>query len=175
MLALPRTGTARMPVSSRPSHRRAAFATLLLPALLSACGSGPVRRVSEPAARIQQLTVQANGQWSVELRLENFSSVPMRFDTVDLALGVGGTAAGRLRANPALGIGPESADTATVLLTPDTAAKLVAADALAARRALAYTLSGTVTATPDEGRARSYPIERSSELNPAPGLPGVLR
>lgn len=146
-----------------------------LAALLAGCASGPARRVSEPAARIQQLTVQASGQWSVELRLENFSSVPMRFDAVDVALAVAGTPAGRLQASPALGIGPESADTVTVVLNADTAAKVVVADALAARRAVAYTLSGTVTATPEEGRARSYAIERSSELNPAPGLTGVLR
>lgn len=150
-------------------------AAVAVAVLLAACSSGPVRRVSEPTARIQQLTVQADGRWSVELRMENFSSIPMRFDAVDLALSVAGTPAGRLQANPALTIGPESADTALVTLAPATGAKLAAADALAGRRALAYALSGTVTATPDEGRARSYAIERASELNPAPGLPGVLR
>ncbi|HET9187635.1 MAG TPA: hypothetical protein VFN80_06750, partial [Acidothermaceae bacterium] len=81
-------------------------------ALLAACASGPVRRVSEPAARIQQLTVQPNGNWSVELRLENFSSVPMRFDAVDIAVAVAvaNEAAGTLRAQPGVTIGPESAD-----------------------------------------------------------------
>lgn len=154
---------------------RVALTALAAAALVTACSSGPVRRVSEPAARVQQLTVQADGRWSVELRLENFSSVPMRFDGIDLALGVAGTPAGRLQARPAVAVGPESADTTTALLSPDAAAKLVVADALAGRRSVAYTLSGTVNATPDEGRARDYRIERASELNPAPGLPGVLR
>ena len=58
---------------------------LVLMAALSACGGGgPVKRVSEPAAGIQQLTVRADGSWSVDLRLDNYSSVPMRFDTVTL-------------------------------------------------------------------------------------------
>ena len=50
-------------------------------ATLSACGGGgPVKRVSEPQVGIQQLTVKADGSWSVDLRIDNFSSVPMRFD-----------------------------------------------------------------------------------------------
>ena len=61
----------------------------LVLAALAACKSGPVRRVSEPAARIQQLTVKADGSWSVDLRLENFSSIPMQFDRVDLQLKLG--------------------------------------------------------------------------------------
>src|SRR5690606_3602572 len=40
--------------------------------LLAACSSGPVRRVSEPSASIQQLTVRADGSWSVDLRLQNY-------------------------------------------------------------------------------------------------------
>lgn len=142
---------------------------------VAACASGPVRRVSEPTVRIQQLTVQANGQWTVELRLENFSSIPMRFDSIDLAVGLGGAQAGRLSATPALTIGPESADTLSVNLTPAAGAKLAAADALAGRRSVDYTLVGTVAATPDEARQRMYEIERNSALSPAPGLPGVLR
>lgn len=142
---------------------------------LAGCASGPARRVSEPAARVQQLTVQADGRWSVELRLENFSSIPMRFDRVDLAMTLGGAEAGRLSANPALTIGPESADTITVALAPAAAGKLAAADALASRRGVDYTLAGTLAATPDEGKQRSYDIDRSSALSPAPGLPGVLR
>lgn len=143
--------------------------------LLAGCASGPVRRVSEPAARVQQLTVRADGTWSVELRLENFSSIPMRFDDVDLALAVGGYDAGRLSARPALSIGPESADVVDVTLRPAVEAKIAAADALAAGRTLQYTLRGTLRATPEDGRERGFDIERSSALSPAPGLPGVLR
>lgn len=144
-------------------------------ALLAACGSGPVRRVSEPAARIQQLTVQPNGNWSVELRLENFSSVPMRFDAVDIAVAVADQAAGTLRAQPGVTIGPESADVITVALQPSAGAKLAVADALSGGKSLAYALTGKVDATPDERSQRSFEIKRISALSQAPGLPGVLR
>ncbi|MCM2335613.1 MAG: LEA type 2 family protein [Pseudomonas sp.] len=149
--------------------------SLALIALLSACASGPVRRVSEPAARIQQLTVQASGGWSVELRLENFSSVPMRFDAVDIAVAVADQAAGNLQARPGVTIGPESADVITVALQPSAGAKLAVADALSAGRGLPYALTGKVDATPDQRGQRSFEIKRSSTLSPAPGLPGVLR
>lgn len=157
---------------------RAILPTLLLAlccVALSACGAGPVRRVSEPAASIQQLTVRADGSWSVELRIDNFSSVPMRFDTLGLALGVGSAAAGTLQGSPGFTIGPESADVTTLTLAPSSDARLVVADALAARRALAYTLKGQVEAAAQDGKPRSYVIERSSALSPVPGLPGVLR
>lgn len=143
--------------------------------LLGACSHGPVRRISEPAALIQQLTVREDGRWSVELRIENFSSIPMRFDSVDLALAFGDNEAGHVTAQPAISIGPESADVVTTVFTPQLAGKLAVAEALAGGRGIAYTLSGSITATPDEARQRSFEVKRGSQLNPAPGLPGVLR
>ena len=148
---------------------------LLLCAMLAGCGGGPVRRVSEPAASIQQLTVRADGSWSVDLRINNFSSVPMRFDNVSLAVAVGGESAGTLQGQPAISIGPESADIATLALVPTSAARIAVADALSSRKSLAYTLKGNVDATPEAGKSRSFDIERSSALNPVPGLPGVMR
>lgn len=143
---------------------------------LAGCSSGPVRRVSEPSARIQQLTVRADGQWSIDLRIENFSSIPMRFDAIDLHLAVAQQAdAGQVRAQPGLSIGPESADIITVTLAPQAAGKIAAADALASGRSVPYTLRGRVDATPAEGKQRAFDIERNSVLSPAPGLPGVLR
>ena len=143
--------------------------------MLAGCATGPVRRVSEPSARIQQLTVRADGSWSAEVRIENFSSIPMRFDALELALGIGDNAAGTLAAQPGLPIGPESADVVTVMLKPQAAAKLAIADALAGGRSVTYTLKGSLDATPDEGKRRSFKIDRTSALSPAPGLPGVLR
>lgn len=148
---------------------------LVCAAMLAACASGPVRRVSEPAARIQQLTVQADGNWSAELRIENFSSIKMRFDAVQMNLKVAGADAGAVTVAPALTIGPESADVLKVAITPTVAAKLAVADALAASKSIDYALAGTVSVTPDEQRQREFKIERTSSLSPAPGLPGVLR
>ena len=53
--------------------RHALIATAVL--ALASCGGGPVKRVSEPAAGIQQLSVRADGRWDVVVRLDNFSSV----------------------------------------------------------------------------------------------------
>ncbi|MDQ3618307.1 MAG: hypothetical protein M3374_06305 [Pseudomonadota bacterium] len=151
------------------------IALLICAAVLASCASGPPRRVSEPSASIQQLTVRADGSWSTELRIENFSSIPMRFESLKLALTVNEAAAGDLQAQPGLTIGPESADIITVTLAPAAAAKLAVADALAGGRSVAYSLEGRIGAAPDEGRLRDYAIQRRSALSPAPGLPGVLR
>jgi hypothetical protein len=143
--------------------------------LLAACSSGPVRRVSEPAVNIQQLTVRADGGWSVDLRIDNFSSVPMRFDRLVLAMTVGGQSAGTLQGQPALTIGPEAADVATLTLSPSPAARIVVADALARGSSVDYGLDGTVDAAPEKGGIHIYDVKRSNALGPVPGLPGVMR
>jgi hypothetical protein len=153
--------------------RLAAGAAALL--LLAGCASGPVRRVSEPAVGIQQLTVRADGSWSVEVRINNFSSIPMRFDGIELKLALGGQDAGTLAAQPALDIGPESADVVSVQLKPQALARLQVVDALASGRGIGYSLAGTVRATPEGGRQRGFEVKRESSLSPVPGIPGALR
>ncbi|NDK39592.1 hypothetical protein DT603_12140 [Pseudoxanthomonas gei] len=148
---------------------------LLFSALLAACAGGPVRRVSPPAASIQQLTVNADGSWSVELRLQNYSSIPMRFDSADLALTVADQAAGSLKGAPQISVGPESADVVSLPFKPTPAARMQIADSLAGRRPLAYALKGKLQATPEEGKSRSFDIDVKNTLNPVPGLDGVLR
>jgi len=144
-------------------------------ACLAACSSGPVRRVSEPAVSIQQLTVHANGSWSIDLRLQNYSSIPMRFDNASLALSLDGQAAGSVSATPAVSVGPESADVVSVPYQPDSQARMVLADVLASQRSLSYELKGTLSATPEEGKLREFKVEGKNTLSPVPGLPGVLR
>lgn len=157
-------------------RQRIQYALIALCVLaLSACGGGVVKRVSEPAASIQQLTVGADGSWALELRLRNYSSMPMSFDNVTLKLTVGDQEAGTLQASPALSIGPESADVVSVTLQPASAARIVVADTLAGGRSLPYQLEGSVSATPQERKQRSFDVEARSSLSPAPGLPGVLR
>lgn len=144
--------------------------------LMTACASGPPRRVSEPAASIQQLTVHADGGWSLDLRLQNYSSIAMRFEGLSLAVGIGGETAGTLQARPGLSIGPESADVVTIALSPTSTARIQLADALAGGRGVDYSLEGTIDAAPeDRGNPHSYRIRRNSALSPVPGLPGVLR
>lgn len=156
-------------------RRISLLALLAATVLLAGCGSGMVRRVSDPAVSMQQLTVKADGQWSMDLRLQNYSSIPMRFDTVEVDVRVGDQDAGKLRVTPGLSVGPESADVLTVAFAPTSAARIVVADALAGRRALPYTLKGSVGATPEEAKLRTFDIDTRNTLNPVPGLDGVLR
>jgi len=150
---------------------------LIVTALVSACSrSGPVRRVSEPAASIQQLSVGMDGNWTLELRLQNFSSIPMQFAAIAMNIEIDDVDAGELRANPALTIGPESADIVSIPLEPAANARLTLADALAAQRGIRYRLHGSVDASPlSRTKPRSYTLRHNNTLNPVPGLPGVLR
>ena len=143
--------------------------------LVGACSSGPVRRVSEPSASIQQLTVRADGSWSVDLRLQNYSSIPMRFEAISLDMKLGDHDAGTLQGNAGISIGPESADVVTLEHTPTSVGRIAIADALGGNRGIGYSLEGTLRVVPEGSGARSYDIERTSGLNPVPGLPGVLR
>lgn len=143
--------------------------------LLAGCASGPSRRVSDPAANIQQLTVRADGSWSLDVRIDNFSNVPMRFDSIRLAMAVGDVPAGTVEGRAGLSIGPESADVATVVLVPSSAAKIVMADALARGAGITYSLEGTIDAGLETGSLHGYRIKRSNALAPVPGLAGVLR
>lgn len=161
-----------MPHRSRP---RLVLALIVIASLaLTACNK-TVKRVSEPAASVQELTVRADGSWTVALRLQNFSSMPMTFDNVALQLKVSDEDAGQLQLKPALSIGGVSADVVNVDIKPSSGARLVMADALAGNRTLGYSLKGTVSATPQEKKQRTFEIESRSTLNQAPGLPGVLR
>lgn len=152
--------------------------TLLVAAaalLTASCSSGPPRRVSPPAASIQQLTVNLDGSWSVDLRLQNYSSIPMRFGSASLAMTLGDQKAGTLSAAPQISIGPESADVVAVKLQPSSAARMAVANALAARAPVNYSLEGTLEAVPEDGSSRSFDVDVRNALNPVPGLDGVLR
>ena len=157
------------------THGVRLLAGLGMAVLLASCASGPPRRVSEPAASIQQLTVRADGGWSVDLRIENFSNVPMRFDAIRLPLTLGEQPAGTLQGSAGISIGPESADVVTLAHTPEAGAKIALADALAGGRGIGYAFEGTLQATPEEGKPREFKIKRTSSLSPVPGLQGALR
>lgn len=143
--------------------------------LLAGCGSTPVRRISEPAASIQQLTVRADGRWDVQLRLQNYSSVPMRFATTNIQVAFDNGEAASVQAQPQLSVGPESADVYVATVSPLPAGRARVATALADGRSLNYSLGGSVEAAPEDGKPRSYKIKLNSALTPVPGLPGVLR
>jgi hypothetical protein len=140
--------------------------------LLAACAGGPRRQINPPRASVQELAVQADGQWRVSVRLQNFSNVPTTFGDVDAALQVGGQDAGRVHFVPTVAVGPESAEVVVVMLAPSAGAKTAVATALGTGRSVRYHLAGAIVTRDPRGK---HDFEYDSALNPVPGLAGVLR
>jgi hypothetical protein len=148
---------------------------LTLTSLLAGCalgGSKPRKRIHPPRASVQELMVDANGQWQLTLRLQNFSNVPTTFDSVDAKLTVEGQEAGSIALSAALTVGPESADVLSTQLSPTSAAKISVASALASGQPVRYRLSGKIGSSEPSGK---HAFDFESVLTPAPGLNGVLR
>jgi hypothetical protein len=141
--------------------------------LIAGCSGGGIRKqINPPRASIQQLTVQTDGTWALSVRLQNFSNVPTSFESVSAKLVFANQEAGTVNLSPAITIGPESADIVKAKLTPALGAKLVVASALAAGQSVRYAVSGKIVTGDPKG---SYDFTFDSTLNPAPGLPGVMR
>lgn len=151
------------------------IAAAALATSLVACASGPVRRVSDPAVSFQQIQVMPNGNWSVDLRIQNYSSIPMRFDSVNLKMTIDGQDAATVNQAIAMTVGPESPDIIKINVEPNIVGKAAVADALARKVTLNYRLAGTVVAAPEKRGPQTFKFNGASSLSPAPGLPGVLR
>jgi hypothetical protein len=149
---------------------QACWALAILMLVLAGCAGGPTRNIFPPRASIQQLAVQTDGSWKLQLRLQNYSNVSTTFATVDASIELAGNTAGRVSAAPAIRIGPESADVVEVGLKPSPAA----AQAVAALRSgnMHYKLAGRIV-TSDPRGDHEYAFE--GVLSPVPGLVGVLR
>ncbi len=131
--------------------------------LVAGCGSGPVKRITPPAVSIQQLVAAPDGNWHVTLRVQNYSTVAMRYSALHVALHIAGVDVGTLDLKPDLDIPPNSAD--VVDGTLHASAKLPPGD-------LEYRITGTIdTSEPKD----NFKVDRSSRLSPAPGLPGTWR
>lgn len=155
----------------KPSLLVRAALVLLSLCLLAACGGKPVRRINPPTVSIQQLAVQADGRWTLELRIQNFSTVSMRFDTFEAGLEIEGSNAGALFLRPGLEIPGESADVVTATLAPAREAAERLSEA-ARSGSIGYLLRGGVqTSEPD----RKFPVQQSSRLSPVPGRPNTYR
>lgn len=143
---------------------RIPLAALALGAALAACSSGPPRRVHPSTASIQQLAVEADGSWRVVLRLQNFSTFPMRYSGVDAKLSIDGKDVGTLNVALDLDILANSGDVVE--------ARLQGGSVLPQDRDFAYRLDGTIrTSEPKE----SFEFERSSRLSPVPGVANTWR
>ena len=154
-----------------------AFLRWLLPLsatlALSACGSGT--KLQPPAGSIQQLQALPGGQWSVTLRVENYSyDTAMHVYALNADLSMGGAKAGHISVSPGLDIPAMSADTATATITPDAEAR--AALANAKTNAVAYELKGSLSVGKGEsGSAQSFDLDGKGYLSPVPGVANTWR
>lgn len=149
------------------------LSALLLIALLAGCAGGPPKRVFPPTASVQELRREADGSWSLQLRLQNFSTVAMRFERISAEIELDGQPAGRIDAAIAQSVPPGSAEILRLPFVPGPGATQALESALGSRRGLGYRLHGRLS-TSEPGR-RDDAFDFSSALTPMPGLPGVLR
>lgn len=145
---------------------------LLLLALVAGCASGPPKRIFPPQASLQELRIQADGQWVAQVRIQNFSTVPMRFSRLEATLSVNGQEATRISIDPGLSVGPGSNELVQHVFTPAAGPRAAVDQALANRRAVRYQLNGRIASSEP---ATDHPFEYQSALDPVPGLTGILR
>lgn len=147
----------------------------LLTLLLTACGGGQSvkPRVFAPSASIQELRRDGDEQWTLVLRLQNFSNVGMRISRVDAQLTIGDGSAMHLAASPGLIVAPNSAEPYPLgfQLNADAARRI--ADALSTGLSVNYQLKGRIDSS--EPKSRSDDFDFESSLTPVPGLSDTLR
>ena len=151
--------------------------SLVLPALLAlalaACSTGKPKRVFPPTASVQQLVAQDDGRWLLSLRVQNFSNVGMRVDSVDANLEVEGADAGRLALRPGIVVPAGSVEVVEASLAPSAAAAAALARVLELRGVLDYRLAGTIASSEPDRRRDDFDFE--SSLARVPGLADTLR
>lgn len=143
-------------------------------ALLAACGSGSgglPKRINPPVASVQQLRVLPDGRWELELRVQNFSTVPMTFGTLEAQMQVQDINAGAIYTTVNVEIPGQNADVVNVTLSPASAARaLLQGDS--ARTGFSYKLTGSFQITEPD---KHFTFDRASRLDPAPGVPNTFR
>ena len=147
------------------------LAALLLAACTSTSGNlGMIRRVNPPIASLQQVAVLPDGRWHVVLRLNNFSTVPMRFMEVESAVWIDGADAGRIVQAPAMQVPRLNAEVHAFDFEPAPAAR--AEMQRAVEQGFSYRLEGIIRTEEPEG---SFPFAFDGRLTPVPGRPGEFR
>jgi hypothetical protein len=146
-------------------------ALAILALLLAACAGEPRRNIFPPKASIQQLALRADGSWTLQLRLQNFSEAAMTFAKIEAKIEIAGVEAGRVNVAPAIRVSPASADLFETGLVPMPAAAAKVA-ALRADDNVRYRISGRIATREPSG---DYEFSYESRLSPVPGLAGVLR
>lgn len=146
---------------------------LLTTLLLVACSGAPPKRIYPPSASIQQLTVEADGRWLLQVRIQSFSNVPHTVSELSAQLRVDGIEAAKLQLSPSVAIGPQSVEVEELRISPSADAAAHVNAALESGRRVAYVLSGSLTSSAPDKRNDTFTFD--GQLWPMPGLPGVLR
>ncbi|MDN5923607.1 MAG: hypothetical protein L0H70_01255 [Xanthomonadales bacterium] len=156
--------------------RRLSIALLsLIAALLVGCG--PTRHVFPPQISVQQLHVDADGQWHLSVRMQNYSyDAAVHFDHIHAQLSLNDVVAATFDFQPNVDVAEQNADVADVTFTPAAAATKVLATNSTGRPSIAYTLTGKVLVTgQDSSHQRSFPIDYHGWLSPVPGIANTYR
>ena len=159
-------------------HRLLRVAVLLLTTVgLIACGP-PKKSVFPPSVSIQQLKVLPDGEWQLTLRIQNNSYGEMDFTSLDGQLQIAELVPIRLHSTFELDIPALVGDVITldVLPTPPMTAALKAVSAKGSAGSLAYRVSGSANAKPEqEKQARDFDFSGNDALSPTPGIPNTYR
>lgn len=143
---------------------------ILLAAALAACGQVK-HPINPPNASIQQLDVLPDGNWKLQVRIENFSDQTVHYGKFRADLRVSGDAAGSIDVDTNLDIPGLNADIVEVTLTPNAAAAKAFQTDASRRDGVAYELKGTI----DIPSAKDFPFEHKSRLSPIPGVANSYR
>ncbi len=150
---------------------RLALTTTLF-ALLAGCGSIAQHPINPPNASIQQLDVQSDGSWKLQIRLENFSDMTVRYGALKASLIIEGHVAGDISLNPNLDIPGENADIVPATIIPDSAARQAFNDDARKPGGASYILRGTIN-IPKAGK--DFKFSYQSSLSPVPGVTNEYR
>lgn len=141
-------------------------------ALLAACAAGPPVRFNPPQASLQELQRMPDGQWRAHVRLRNFSTGSVEFNSLSLKLRIQDGEWASAGSTESVKIGGGNAEI-LVVAVPFTQATVQELDRrLGQSQPIRYSLSGTVRSI-DPGRNNDLQYE--GRLNPMPGLDGVFR
>lgn len=150
---------------------------LILVAALAACG--PTRKsVFPPTVTIQQLVVQPGGQWRLTVRIQNNSYAGMDFSAIDGQLQIADQVALRVHQGFDRDIPALAGDTISVDVLPTAAMAqvLTASAAKGSAGAVAYRLSGSTTAQPEQEKSpRNFDFNGNDWLSPVPGIAHTWR
>lgn len=144
---------------------------------LIACGP-PRKSVYPPTVTIQQMTVLPTGQWQLTVRIQNNSYGGMTFTSLDGQLQMAELVPLRLHAQFKRDIPAFAGDVIQldVLPTGPMTAALAAIADKGSSGALAYRISGSTHAQPEqEDKPRDFDFSGNDWLSPVPGIAHTFR